>query len=91
MKKILLLSLFALCARTLKAQTTQIDSNEIKTISRNSTIIQQQLHGLHLDALLRDKLDSVYNQSMGILSGKYTAIRGEANKNKVVKPTVKKP
>lgn len=67
-----IISLFMVVATmAVKAQTATIDTNEIKTLSRNALIIQQQLHTLPINALIRDKLDSVYNQTAAILQDKY--------------------
>lgn len=53
-----------------KKDSIKFDSTEVRLIARNALIIQQQLHVLHLDAVLRDKLDSVYNQSAALLENK---------------------
>lgn len=53
-----------------KSDTT-INKKDISTLQRNMYIIQQQLHTLHIDGILRDKLDSVYQQSMLILTPKH--------------------
>ncbi len=50
---------------------TTINKKDISTLQRNMYIIQQQLHTLHIDGIIRDKLDSVYQQSMLILTPKH--------------------
>jgi hypothetical protein len=60
-----------LCSIGVNAQTksdTTINKKDIQTLQRNMLIIQQQIHNLHIDGILRDKLDSVYQQSFFILT-----------------------
>lgn len=62
-----------LCSIGVKAQEkpdTTISKKDITTLQRNMLIIQQQIHTLHIDGILRDKLDSVYQQNMFILTPK---------------------
>ncbi len=46
-----------------KPDSTKISIPDLRTIQRNSLLIQQTIHRFDMSALLRDKLDSVYNQS----------------------------
>jgi hypothetical protein len=77
MKKTILLLTILLLTFTVTAQvkrdSIKFDSNEVKTIYRNSLIIQQNLHQLHIDGILRDKLDSIYQQSAIIFENKLKA------------------
>ncbi len=67
MKKIIVCALFALIAFSASAQTktdsVKVSKTELETMYRNSNIFIQNIHVLHLDAILRDKLDSVYKES----------------------------
>lgn len=54
-----------------KRDSLKFDTIEVQTIYRNSQIIQSNLHALHLDAILRDKLDSVYTVNAKIIEGKF--------------------
>ncbi|MDR3551194.1 MAG: hypothetical protein P4L31_07310 [Candidatus Babeliales bacterium] len=66
-----------ICCKLANAQTKikrdsiKFDTTEVGTIYRNSGIIQQQLHLLHIDGILRDKLDSVYKVSIDIIESKF--------------------
>lgn len=52
-----------------KQQTadTVIQKKDVATLKQNLIIIQQQLHTVHMDGILRDRLDSVYAVSARIL------------------------
>lgn len=74
-KSILLFILIPLFSGVLKAQDkskadTTISKKDIAILQRNMTAVQQQIHTFHLDAVLRDKLDSVYYVNMGIITPK---------------------
>lgn len=61
------------CSITVKAQSktdTLIAKKDIATLRRNMIIIQNNLHTAHIDAVLRDKLDSVYMDNIAILAEK---------------------
>lgn len=67
-----LITIFAIVAILLVCSTTwaqskpdslKLSRTELITLQRNSLLIQQTIHRLSMDALLRDKLDSVYSQS----------------------------
>lgn len=58
----------AVCAQE-KPDTT-ISKKDINTVQQNMLIIQQNIHVLHIDGILRDKLDSIYQQSAILLSPK---------------------
>lgn len=70
MKKLLTLCLLtasiAVRAQT-KPDSTKIAVTQLQTLSRNALLIQQTIHRMDMSALLRDKLDSVYSQSMVII------------------------
>lgn len=74
--KIILITILALgllssiCDAQSKRDSIRLDTNDIKMLYRNAQIIQQTLHGVHLDAILRDKLDSVYQQSAVLFESK---------------------
>lgn len=72
MKSILTISilLLFLSATAQKRDSLKFDTNEVKMLYRNAQIIQQQLHLLHIDGILRDKLDSVYQQSAVLFENK---------------------
>lgn len=81
-KTIILLSIaMALLGSSARAQTKKVpvpkrdslkfDSTEVQTLYRNQQIIQQQLHLLHVDGILRDKLDSVYAVNVRIMEDKF--------------------
>ncbi len=72
MKKLLLLPFLVLSLTCLaqKRDSIKFDTNEVKTLYRNAQIIQQQLHTVHIDGILRDKLDSVYQQSVALFENK---------------------
>jgi hypothetical protein len=63
---LLLISLPIFSKAQAKKDSVKIDSAEVRTLYRNSNIIQQYLHKVHIDATLRDQLDSVYNVSAAI-------------------------
>lgn len=63
---LILLLPISVFAQKSKKDSVKIDSNEVKTLQRNSLIIQQYIHRLHIDATQRDQLDSVYNVSAAI-------------------------
>lgn len=66
---ITLLSSFVGLAQTSQPKTdTAISKKDITTLQRNLMLIQNSIHALHIDGLLRDKLDSVYTQSYYILA-----------------------
>lgn len=68
---ILLSSLAASAQKpTQKRDSIKFDTNEVKAIYRNCLIIQKNLHTLHIDGITRDKLDSLYNQSVTIFENK---------------------
>ncbi len=50
-----------------KKDSLKFSDTEVGTIDRNLLIIQQTIHRLDMSSLLRDKLDSVYNQSRTII------------------------
>ncbi len=58
-------------AQTRKRDSLKFDTLEVQTLYRNQQIIQSQLHTVHLDAVLRDKLDSVYSVNVKIIEGKF--------------------
>lgn len=71
MKNLLLPLLFiTISATAQKRDSLKFDTNEVKMLYRNAQIIQQQLHLLHIDGILRDKLDSVYQQSAVLFENK---------------------
>lgn len=53
----------ALFASAQTKDSIKVSKLDLQTIQRNSLIIQQTIHRMDMSALLRDKLDSVYNQS----------------------------
>lgn len=51
------------CEAQSKSDSLKLSRTDLTTLQRNSLLIQQTIHRLSMDALLRDKLDSVYSQS----------------------------
>lgn len=62
------LLLYSIGVSAQEKQDTTIEKKHIQTVQRNMLIIQQTIHTLHIDGVLRDKLDSVYNYNMFLLS-----------------------
>lgn len=78
MKKTITTIAIALCSTCAIAQTkpdtTRITTPraQLTTLARNLQITQANLHKLDMSALLRDKLDSLYTQSMNTLQHMYS-------------------
>lgn len=55
----------------------RFDTSEVKTLYRNQQIFQQFMHKIEISALLRDRLDSVYNQSAVLFEKKLRGKKDE--------------
>lgn len=68
MKSILTTILILICFTSFgqTKDSVKVDTVEMRTLYRNATIIQQYLHKVHIDGVLRDQLDSVYQVSATI-------------------------
>lgn len=71
MKNLLLPLLFiTLSATAQKRDSLKFDTNEVKMLYRNQIIFQQYMHKVEISALIRDRLDSVYQQSAVLFENK---------------------
>lgn len=70
------------CMGQTHKDSVKMDSTEVRTLYRNAIILQQQLHLLHIDGLLRDKMDSVYNQSAAIFENRLKKVEKKVEPKK---------
>jgi hypothetical protein len=82
MKKLLIIGSLLFATVAVKAQTTdaKIDTNSEKILFRNVNILQGYLHKVPIDAILRDKLDSVYTQTVNIINRDYNRAKMQVQK-----------